>query len=246
MVKTLKKCTKRLIHFTPDPAFYFHKSMKFINSLKFYDLLVTTKSFEMNSYLSYIDKKKLVLVSQAYSKHIHYIKKEFKERKPNLVFIGHHESNRSLVLQKLIDNNIKVTLSGRGWSSFVKRNLGNELFHFSGEKVYGQDYVETLNNHCFSIGFLSEWIPEKHTTRTFEIPACGCLLFTPRNEEIESFFSDQEVVFYDNHTDLIQKIKYYQSHLEEAALKVNLCTEKLNLGKFTHQSTVQKVLDNIL
>jgi vacuolar-type H+-ATPase subunit F/Vma7 len=245
VIRLLRGCTRKLIHFTPDPAFYFHKSSKFIKSIKYYDLLVTTKSFEMDSYLRYIDERKLILVSQAYSEKIHSIKKVFKERTPNLVFIGHHESNRSLSLQKLIDNNIEVNLSGRGWDDFVNHNLGNELFCFIGEKLYGQDYVNTLNNYCFSVGFLSEWIPEKHTTRTFEIPACGCLLFTPRNDEIEDFFTDEEVVFYDNNIDLINKIRYYQSHLEEAEIKVNLCIQKLKSGDFTHRAIVQNIIDNI-
>ena len=37
-------------------------------------------------------------------------------------------------------------------------------------------------------GLLAKWVPELHTTRTFEIPACGTALVTERNSETALVF----------------------------------------------------------
>ena len=58
-------------------------------------------------------------------------------------------------------------------------------------------------------GAISKWIPELHTTRTFEIPACGTALVTEQNHETQSFFNDDEAIFYTNENDLVEKITFF-------------------------------------
>ena len=84
----------------------------------------------------------------------------------------------------------------------MNTNMQPPQFHFS---VFAQHLCQFAEQ--FSIGFLSEWIPEKHTTRTFEIPACGCILITPDNEEIRSFYTEDEVIFYANDDELKIKLQ---------------------------------------
>lgn len=45
----------------------------------------------------------------------------------------------------------------------------------------------------FARGALSRRFPERHTTRTFEIPACGTVLITEWNEEISVFLGEKSV-----------------------------------------------------
>jgi spore maturation protein CgeB len=59
---------------------------------------------------------------------------------------------------------------------------------------------------------LSKKFQERHTTRTFEIPACGTALLTERNPETESFFSEEEVIFYHSVEEMVNKIKYYKKN----------------------------------
>lgn len=207
VVRILKSKSNTLIHFTPDPAFLFHKSNKFLNSINYYDLLITTKSFELSHYYRYKSRENVMLVTQGFSKELHESTVPFKKRKSSLIFIGHYEKNRSKTLQFLINSKIKIVLCGRGWNRFIEKNNNSPYFEFLGKKLYGDLYVNALNQYKFSIGFLSEWIPEKHTTRTFEIPACGCILITPDNEEIRSFYTEDEVIFYANDDELKIKLQ---------------------------------------
>ena len=60
--------------------------------------------------------------------------------------------------------------------------------------------------------------PDQHTTRTFEIPACGSLLLADRTEEHQEFFEEgKEAEFFDSCDELLDKLKFYCSN--EAARK---------------------------
>src|SRR6476660_1292662 len=50
IVHQLRKNSRRLVHFTPDPAFTYHRSKLFYQSIPNYDFCITTKSFEIESY----------------------------------------------------------------------------------------------------------------------------------------------------------------------------------------------------
>ncbi|MEC7294352.1 MAG: glycosyltransferase, partial [Planctomycetota bacterium] len=58
-------------------------------------------------------------------------------------------------------------------------------------------------------------VPDRITTRTFEIPACGSLLVTERTDEIESVFSEDEVLYCDYDDNLVDMIKQKMADLEE-------------------------------
>jgi spore maturation protein CgeB len=45
-----------------------------------------------------------------------------------------------------------------------------------------------------------------HTTRTFEIPACGAVLATEATLETRHFFRDSEALFFDDYADLAIKL----------------------------------------
>lgn len=213
--KILRSKTKLLIHFSPDPAFTYHKSKHFNNSLKYYDFVITTKSFEKKFYDEFVSEEKIIVTTQGYNKTIHKPYHQFEEKKNGIVFIGHYESYRARILQALIDQGILVEVAGIKWKSFATKNKGNENFTYLGNSINGKDYASTISSYMYSIGFLSKWIPELHTTRTFEIPACGTALLTERNEEIEKFFTDEDVIFYTSNEELIEKIKFFQKHQEE-------------------------------
>ena len=124
----------------------------------------------------------------------------------------------------MIDAGIMVYLAGIKWDAFVNNNKTNIFLNYLGQGIYGDAYVEALSSYHFSWGSISKWIPELHTTRTFEIPACGTALLTERNSETNLFFKDDEVLFYDSMDELIEKIRYYQNHLDELEILTNVIT----------------------
>jgi spore maturation protein CgeB len=210
--RILRKKAKLLVHFSPDPAFTYHRSMHFNESLEHYDFVITTKSFEKDYYTKYLSEDKLILATQGYDKNIHIPYHSLEAKKPGVVFIGHFETYRASILQVLTDEGIEVTIAGIKWDKFVQKNKRKSNLSYLGRSISGKDYAFTISSYMYSIGFLSKWIPELHTTRTFEIPACGTILITERNKETEMYFTSDEVIFYRDAHDIVEQIKKMDSN----------------------------------
>ena len=108
--------------------------------------------------------------------------------------------------------------------------------------VYGEEYAKTISKYALSWGAISKWIPERHTTRTFEIPACGTALITERNDEIHSFFNDDEVIFYSSEQEFVEKIKYFLNNRNELKLLSEKGYRKVISAGYDYKSILKKIL----
>lgn len=241
----LRKKTKKLVHFTPDPAFTFHQSKHFEKALPYYDYAITTKSFEVPYYLHLLPEDKIILTTQGFNPITHKPSVAFPEKTEGILFIGHYEQERATVLQQLINSGINVSIAGINWVNFAKKNKRNPLLTFLGEGIYGTDYAKTLSSYQFAWGALSKWIPELHTTRTFEIPACATALLTERNSETSSFFTEEEVVFYDSIEEMISKIKYYQSNPKMLETLINKGRKRVIDDGNDYKTIIENILQKI-
>ena len=241
----LKSLSNKLIHFTPDMAFYGNQSRLYNLSAKYYDYHVTTKTAEVREYQKKNITKKLVVTTQGFDKAVHQPTTSFDKKENAVAFIGLCEPSRELVVQKLINQQIKVKLAGKGWKTFVEKNNKSAYLEFIGDAVFSQKYTQFISSCYFSIGLLSKKFPELHTTRTFEIPACGTALITERNKETTSFFTEEEAIFYDSIEEMIDKIKYYQAHPDKLELLTHKGTKRVNKDGRDYESILRKVLEEI-
>jgi spore maturation protein CgeB len=240
----LKRNAKKLVHFTPDPAFFYHRSRHFNNCLKYYDFCVTTKKFELKQY-SIHGAKRVLLCTQGFDMNIHKPMVAFENKIYDICFIGHYELEREQILFQLINEGYSVALAGIKWDKFVKKNSHVSNLHYFGNHIAGKDYALLISQSKLGLGLISKWIPEKHTTRTFEIPACGTLLVTERNEETVDFFQDDQVIFFDDIKDISSKIAMvFNSQV------VKQISDKgrnaVLLGGYSHEIIVKNILDEIM
>lgn len=245
-IKTLRNKTDKMVHFTPDPAFTFHKSRLFNENISYYDYVITTKSFELDEYYKRCDKEKVIYVTQGFDKDIHKKSNISYTKKFGIAFLGHHEHDREIIIEKLLENSIPVTLAGIKWNKFSQKHAGNPNLNYLGDGVYGKDYVKTIQGAKIAWGSVSKWIPELHTTRTFEIPACGTALLTEYNKEIASYFNEDEVIFYKNDDELIKKVKLYLSDIELLQRVTTNGYNKVFQKGFDYESILNRVLDKVL
>ncbi len=243
--KLLKSKTKKLVHFTPDPAFTYHQSKHFFNSLKYYDYVVTTKSFEIDYYKKLIADNKVIYSTQGFDKNIHRPFTNFNEKVKGVTFLGHYEKERGSIIQALIENNITELIAGKYWEKFYSKNKSNPNLIYKGSGIYGESYAKTISQYTFSLGLFSKWIEEKHTTRTFEIPACGTALLTERNSETECFYNDDEVIFYNSTEDLVEKITYYRKNVDRLKQLTLNGKNKVTQGGFDYHSILTEILNKI-
>lgn len=204
IIKKLKEQSKKVIHFTPDPAFTYHRSRLFYKAIQHYDACVTTKSFEEQAYLE-AGVKQLIITTQGFQPLLHKPYNSF-DKKKGIVFIGHHEKNREEILAALLDKKYHITLAGIGWAAFANKYSNSSNLNYLGKGIFGNAYAKTISGALISLGLLSKIIPELHTTRTFEIPACGTALVTERNVETQKLFTEDEVLFYSSKEELLEKI----------------------------------------
>ena len=242
----LRSRASKLVHFTPDPAFTFHKSKLFLKSLPYYDFLVTTKSYELEHYYKYIKTDKVLYATQGFDAKLHKASKHPFSKKEGFVFIGHYENQRAVVLEKLLQNDIKITLAGIKWYQFAEKHQNNPNLIYLGNGVYGEDYVKTLQNAKMAWGALSKWVPELHTTRTFEIPACGTALVTERNLETKSFFKDDEAIFYTNENDLIEKITFFMNNNKPLEVLTKKGASRAVTSAYDYNAILNAILKTIL
>ena len=237
----LKTRTALLVHFTPDPAFTFHQSKHFFKSLPFYDVVITTKSYELEHYKK-ATRAKVLYATQGFDKALHQPSEEPFDQKKRLAFLGHHEEAREKILAQLLALNIPITLAGINWKAFAEKHKDHKYLNYLGEGVYGQDYVKTLQKAKIAWGAISKWVPELHTTRTFEIPACGTALLTESNSETEQFFARDEAIFYKDTKELVECVSYYMKNAK--ALKT--LTEKGTAAVYSKGFDYESILSNVL
>lgn len=206
-MKGLRKSARRMVHFTPDTAFHANRSRHFEETLHLYDLLVTTKTFEMDEYHRRIKRDTVVLTTQGYDGTVHFPRNTGKDRDRGAVFVGLAEPDREECIALLLERGIRVRLAGRGWDRFLRRWGKNEHLSFEGADVFGADYAEMLSGSWVGLGLLSKRFPELHTTRTFEIPACGAVLATEVTADTKKFFTESEALFFRDYAALADRLQ---------------------------------------
>jgi len=202
----LRRHTKCLVHYTPDTAFYANRSRHFFAAAKYYDLLVTTKSFELEKYTGIVEANRVYLTTQAYDAKLHRQPEHRVKKHSTVVFIGLCEADREDCIEAILAAGVSVRLGGKGWERFVKRNADNPYLHYLGDEIFGEEYVSEYCSASIGLGLLSKRFPELHTTRTFEIPACGTLLATEKTADTERFFEDEEVLFFKDYEELSHRL----------------------------------------
>ena len=128
------------------------------------------------------------------------------------LFLGGWDSRRERFLHTVAAANVDLKIWGGHWDflrdgkwtprrhMILRQLAGRGPFHFhrdellsrahQGGEVYADDYARALTGAKIGIGFLRKAWPDQHTTRTFEIPACGSLLLADRTEEPQEFFEE--------------------------------------------------------
>lgn len=237
----LKKDGRILIHYTPDAQITFNQSRMFFESIPIYDYLITTKSFEVDGYKEK-GAKNITLVTQGFCP-IRYRKaeKEDKYHMP-LGFIGRSEAHYLKILKYLGQAVEPVSIWGTSW----KRDSSQTFLNAHEYGLYGEEYVNALASFDIGIGLLSKYMPEQHTTRTFEIPAAGTFLLAERTAEHQSFFKEGvEAEFFSSPEELVDKARFYLDNpiLREKIAKAG--RDRCWTSGYDNDSIIKSILNKI-
>jgi spore maturation protein CgeB len=232
-VLALRQGGARLVHFTPDP--YFSLSWKrtplMDRAISEFDVLVYCKIYESDNFRA--TGKATFYMPLGYCDEAHRpLASEETCWRCAVGFVGGWEPRRERLLSAIAASGTGLKIRGNCWDFLrdgrwtqrrhviLKRLAGDECFSFHrneviarvwhGGEVYGDDYARALTGATIGLGLLRKVWPDQHTTRTFEIPACGSMLLADRTEEHQAFFEEgREAEFFSSMDELLDKIRFY-------------------------------------
>jgi spore maturation protein CgeB len=160
-------------------------------------------------------------------------------------FIGHHEPERQELIEAILQRGIPVFVAGRGWRRWARKRAAGRNLHYGGAGIYGHAYVAKLSEYRFGLGLLSKWVPEIHTSRTFEIPACGAVLVTEPTVDTTKFFKQREALFFKDTQELLGSLEHFIARPEQAQEVAESGQRRVLEGAYDYDSIVGRVLTEL-
>jgi spore maturation protein CgeB len=228
------------VHYTPDTAIVFNQSRLFNSSIPLYDYCITTKSFELEAFKQK-GAREVLFCTQGYDARVHRPSVPTGE-KNGVVFVGLCEPSREHLLANLLERKVPLTLAGKNWEKFVRKHRNNPCLNYIGQGVFGETYAALVSGGQLGLGLLSKRFPERHTTRTLEIPACGTALATERNEDTLSIFGEEEVFFYRDTRELIEAVPALLNDRERLDKIAQAGYQRVTQGEFDYLSILRGLL----
>lgn len=239
-----KKSKLGVLHFTPDAQMIAHKSRHFFESLALYDFVVTTKSFEVDLYKSTCAGN-VILSQQSYCPIRYKNPLRVQEFESDVGFIGHYERYYGEVVASLSGVS-GCRVWGAGWLEAGNRLSVGAEFEFN-DGLWRGDYVNALATFNIGLGLLAKYIPERHTTRSFEIPAAGSFMLAERTDEHLAFFEEGlEAEFFDGVDELKDKVNFYKTN-PSAREKIAIAGRKRCIDSgYDTDSVLKKILGQVI
>ena len=232
-IDALRALGARVVHFTPDPYFSlkWKRTRLMDEALATFDLLVYCKAYEQSDYAAL--GKPLVYMPLGYCDEVH---RPLPSQDPGWScaagFLGGWEPRRERLLHAIAAAGVELKIWGRYWEFLrdgrwnprrhviLQQLAGGDAYHFHrdpvlatalrGGEVYADDYARALTGSRIGLGLLRTICPDQHTTRTFEIPACGSLLLADRTAEHQAFFTEgKEAEYFSSEEELLEKVRFY-------------------------------------
>lgn len=163
--------------------------------------------------------------------------KKIKDKKNDVIFIGHFEhDNRDDHIKILIENKINVEIYGNYWE-YSKLYLNTK--NIDNYKKYNQE----INNSKISLCFFSKHNRDEYTRRVFEITSNGSLLMSENTKFMRDYFTEWEnVVFFNNPEELLFKTIFLLKN-HDLIEKISKNGQKLVLNS---EFELSKVVDKFL
>ncbi|MCP4661489.1 MAG: glycosyltransferase family 1 protein [bacterium] len=234
------------IHYTPDPALTFHCSRHFLAAVPRYDLLVTTKAYEIDLYRRH-GARDLLCQYPSFDPAVHRPEdptpEEAERYGAEVAFVGAYAPGRKRYLRPVARMGVDLAIRGGGWR---ERCRDPELRrHVRGGNVGGRDYALALGCAEIGLGLLSPLVPDRSTTRSLEIPACGGFLLAERTDEHRALFAEgKEAEFFASEQELVAKIRYYLDHEQERERIAAAGRTRCLASGYTAAERVREIMDH--
>jgi len=232
----------KLISWSQDDMYAWHnRSIYYTFGLKYYDLVITQKSYNISE-LKQLGAKKVLFQNKAYSKYLHK-RHTCNQYIYDIIFIGDYEDDRFNKMLFLANHGLKINIFGPNWDRKIKIKHDNLIFS---KPIIGEKYSEILSCSKISLCFLKKANRDLQTSRSMEIPACGGFMVAERTDEHKQLFEeDNEAVYFDTQEELLEKVKYYLEYEEERKKIAEAGYRKTREAGYSYDDRVEEMIKAI-
>lgn len=245
-LQTVRNETKAtLYHFYGEDFF---NPLNTTNTLRqsayFYDHLFTTKSFNLPE-LAAIGLKQVSFLPHGYRPNCHFpvtiSEADRQEYGSDLAFVGTWESERASKLAQLKEFDLRIW--GAAWNK-----TGKELGlrgAIQNRAVYCDEMSRVFNASKINLAFLRKANRDRHTSRTFEIPACGGFQLSERTDEVLGFFEEsKEIECFESVVELKDKTRYYLRHEAQRQRIASDGMARVQRSAYSYTDRLQTILEH--
>jgi hypothetical protein len=236
----------KIVSYSPDDMFNpANQTRRYLNSIKIYDLMVTTKSYNLEEFKS-AGANDVYFVGNAYEPSVHHPvklnKSEIAQWGCDVCFVGACETEREQSITLLAKTGVSIGLFGN-WMHLANR-FKNVVCH---EGFFADEaYTKALCAGKIGLGFLRKVNRDLQTTRSIELPACGVFMLAERtNEHLALFEEGKEAAFFSNNAELIEKVDYYLLHNQERRIIARAGRERCLQSGYSNADRLKKVLNHL-
>ena len=249
-LKKIKKLNKncKLISWSQDDMYAWHnRSIYYTLGLKYYDLIVTQKSYNCDANeLPNLGARRILLQNKSFLPKIHKPCNDCAKIKikHDVLFIGSAEYERFNSMNYLAKNGIKINIYGSGWDKqYYKKNAHKNLI-LNFKNLINDEYSNAINCSKISLCFLRKINRDQQTSRTVEIPACGGFLMSERTKEQTKLFEEGvEAEYFNSDDELLRKIKFYLKNENKRLNIVKNALLKCKIKNYSYQNRAKEIIE---
>ena len=208
----------------------------------FYDHFFTTKTFNLPE-LAAIGLKQVSFVPFGYLPNCHspvsISEADRQKYGSDLSFVGTWEAERASTLAQLKEFDLHIW--GAAWHKAGKE-LGLRQA-IQNRVVYCDAMARVLTASKINLAFLRKANRDRHTSRTFEIPACGGFQLSERTDEVLSFFEEgREIECFETVDELKDKARYYLTHEDQRRQIASAGLARVQHSGYSYTDRLQTIL----
>ncbi len=202
-----------------------NQTYTFFGNLPLFDCILTTKSFNVREFLR-AGAPLAEYVPNAYDPAIHFPAApdpiEMKRLQGDVGFLGTFRRERADFLSMVArcEREFRLNVWGNGWRKLYRADHWHRRWAWRqlaravrGDELRGTDMAKAIQANRISLGLLYHENRDLHTSRSFEIPACGGFMLAERTEEHRLYLKeDVEAVYFSSTEEMINKIRFYLAH----------------------------------
>ncbi|MGQ0557343.1 MAG: glycosyltransferase [Nitrospiraceae bacterium] len=166
-----------------------------------------------------------------------------RQKKYDVTFVGQGYRGRPELVQWLKEQGVNIRVWGQGWEEHPA------LRDIAGGFLPHQAMIEVFAQSKIVLGM--SWVSGDGVTlqikgRTFEYAACRAFQLTTYDERLKALFRDgDEIVFYRDRQDVLEKIRHYLAHPEEREHIAHAAYVRA-LGEHTWTQRLKQILEEIV